>query len=178
MNTDHSEEWRPVRGFEGLYSVSSLGRVRSEPRTITDVNGRTVNRKGTDLKPSLSRGYHLVQVCRDGRIYCRGVHVLVLEAFVSPRPSDAHQACHRDGVRSNNALSNLRWDTQAGNFSDMVEHGTRRRGITHHNSKLTPDQVRSIRADPRTLKAIAAEYGVTFTNVQQIKTRASWAWLE
>jgi hypothetical protein len=171
------EEWRPTLGYEGLYSVSSLGRVRSEPRTVVDCKGRPARRKGTVLKPSVSRGYHLVQLCRDGTIVCRGIHVLVLEAFIGPRP-DGHQACHRDGVRSNNALANLRWDTQAGNFADMVDHGTRRRGSRHHLSKLTADQVRAIRADGRTLKAIAADYGITFTNVHHIKTRASWAWLE
>ena len=51
------------------------------------------------------------------------MNVLVLEAFVGPRPAKL-DSCHNDGVRTHNHLSNLRWDTRSANLYDAVEHGT------------------------------------------------------
>jgi len=60
-----NEEWRPVRGFEGLYSVSSLGRVRSEPRTIFRTDGHRQPVRQRLLRFNQNR----VRLCRDGTKY-------------------------------------------------------------------------------------------------------------
>jgi hypothetical protein len=51
------------------------------------------------------------------------MHSIVLEAFRGPRPSPSHEGCHDNGNPSDNALSNLRWDTRSGNMLDIVKHG-------------------------------------------------------
>jgi len=62
-----------------------------------------------------------------GKVVCRYVHRLVLETFVGPCP-EGMVCCHGDGDTANNALGNLRWDTQRGNLADRERHGTLRRG--------------------------------------------------
>jgi len=63
------------------------------------------------------------------------VHRLVLEAFVGPCP-DGMEACHLDSDKTNNRVSNLRWDTHLENMRDLK---------VNPSSKLTADEVRIIR---------------------------------
>lgn len=62
------------------------------------------------------------------------VHILVLEAFLGPRP-DGLEGCHNDGNCLNNFVSNLRWDTHESNIADAKKHGTFR-GEKNPRSKL------------------------------------------
>ena len=58
------EDWRPVVGYEGLYSVSNLGRVRSEDRIVTAGVGRVRHQSERILKPGSDRGgYLIVTLC-------------------------------------------------------------------------------------------------------------------
>lgn len=122
------EQWLPVVGYEGIYEVSDHGRVRSVERTVRRKDGRTRVWKGRVLKPSVGRrepriSYPRVSLQFERRVRGVRVHVLVLEAFVGPRPK-GWVACHNDGDINNNRLSNLRWDTYSSNNHDMVTHGT------------------------------------------------------
>lgn len=72
----------------------------------------------------------------------------------------------------------LRWDTTAGNHADKLLHGTHHRGEQHGAVKLSEEAVRAIRADRRSQRAIADEYGVAQTTVSRIKRRRAWAWLD
>lgn len=120
------EEWRPVPGHEGAYEVSSLGQVRSLDRWITfpsrsgTASGRAVKGRVLDGWRNAD-GYRMVGIA--GR-QCY-VHALVAEAFFGPRPPGM-EVCHADGSRDNNHISNLRYDTRAGNAADAIRHGTMR----------------------------------------------------
>lgn len=115
MNT--KEEWRPVVGYEGLYEVSNLGRVRSLPRTMKTRHGKPENRyhlKGRILKQiRTSRGYLVVMLGKGNQAF---VHRLVLSAFV-PNPENKPFCDHIDADRTNNIVSNLRWATYSENNS-------------------------------------------------------------
>lgn len=110
------EEWKPAPGYEGLYEVSDQGRVR---RT-TSTHGRAA---GYVLKPRLSTGYLTVTLSASSVQKVVKVHRLVALAFLGPAPSPAHEVCHADDVKTNNAASNLRWDTHQNNMRDMVRNG-------------------------------------------------------
>ena len=108
------EQWRPVAGYEGYYEVSDHGRVRSIDRVImsrSPAGGLCEHRRKGHIKNQASDkdGYKLVTFCRDGKEKMRKVHQLVMEAFAGPRPDWATMVNHKDGVPSNNLLSNLEW---------------------------------------------------------------------
>lgn len=118
------EQWRPIPDWEGYYSASNLGRVRSEPRVIRNSLGRDWPVPGGIRKARTERqsGYQVVTLARSGgRIHYR-VHRLVLTAFCGPRPAGL-EGRHLDGDPSNNALSNLIWGTPRENMRDVVRHG-------------------------------------------------------
>jgi hypothetical protein len=119
-----SESWRPVPGFEETYSVSDLGRIRSEDRAAVTRSGARRRYKGQPIRPCANpKGYLFVRMNVDGVKTIRYVSVTVLTTFVGPRP-DGMEACHNNGDRSDNRLVNLRWDTSSENNLDRVRHGT------------------------------------------------------
>ena len=118
------EQWKPVYGYEGIYEVSSHGRVRSLDRTVTYSDGRVRRYKGKVLRATLSSGgYPCVSLYSQGKEKRRYVHSLVAEAFIGTRPKGM-EVCHNDGDPANNRLDNLRYDTHSDNMLDSVRHGT------------------------------------------------------
>lgn len=124
------ERWLPVVGWEGSYMVSDHGRIKS-------LRGHS-----KILVGSGNGGYRTVKLRDFPRKANVGIHRLVLEAFVGPPPTPELEGCHDDGVRSNNCLRNLRWDTRAGNAADRWRHGT-----MHSRNLLTDAQVVRIRTE-------------------------------
>ena len=112
------EEWRPVPGYEGLYEVSSLGRVKSLERTARDGGASCAAPARILLQSRSDRGYCSVRLCRDGSCTTFGVHVLVCLAFVGDRPDGNSVVHHKDGIADNNSVGNLEWRT----LSDCVAH--------------------------------------------------------
>ena len=94
------EEWRDIKGYEGLYQVSNLGRVRSERKIL----------KGTPDKD----GYLRVALCKNGTRKYFGIHRLVAIAFIY---NTNNYPCvnHRDENKTNNRAKNLEWCTIAYN---------------------------------------------------------------
>ena len=130
------ELWLPVVGYEGLYEVSNLGRVRSLDRVVSNRWGTQSLRRGKITTPVkigwARRGKHYlgVNLHKMGKQACLPIHRLVLEAFAKPRPEDM-ECRHLDGNCQNNALVNLTWGTSSENVRDAVRHGT------HNNARKT-----------------------------------------
>lgn len=101
------------------------------------------------------------------------VHRLVLAAFVGPAPDKA-DACHYNGVRTDNRLTNLRWDTRAGNMRDSIRHGTLVCGERCYNAKLTAQDVRAIRASSDPVPILAATYNVALATIHDIIALRTW----
>jgi hypothetical protein len=124
--------WRPVVGYEGLYEVSDLGRVRSVDRVVMR-GGRVHQLRGIVLTIDQSRadGRRQVSLSREGRHTNALVAHLVLTAFVGARPAGL-VACHNNGDEADDRAENLRWDTQRNNLLDRNTHGTNpQRNRTH-----------------------------------------------
>jgi HNH endonuclease/NUMOD4 motif len=176
MNTP--EQWLPVVGYEGLYSVSSLGRIRSEVRRVKHPMGGIVQLRERILRDSRAgRGYRKVALCREGTQTTRAVHKIVAEAFIGPCP-EGQEVAHDDGVKSNNRASNIRYDTPVGNAADKLRHGTDARGERSPNAKVTAAQVLAIRRDQSDQRIVAARYGIRQSTVSNIRTRKTWAHLQ
>ena len=114
------EEWRDVKEYEGLYQVSSMGRVKS-------LNYNHTGREQV-LKPSKNRyGYLYVCLYKDGKSKCPKISRLVAIAFELPIPE--HLECiplerlevdHIDTDKTNNAVWNLRWTDRSGNMRNPL----------------------------------------------------------
>ena len=107
------EIWRPVVGYEGLYEVSSYGRVRSLDRY--DSKNHFI--KGRILKLSDDgRGYLFVQLSSNGKVKKFLVHRLVAIAFI-PNPDNLLEVNHRNEDKSNDNVDNLEWCTRKYNIN-------------------------------------------------------------
>lgn len=127
-----NEQWRPIPGYEGRYDVSDHGRVKSLARTVYDKSGHPRPYPERLLRPGPRPDGHLGVVLHvNGKRDSQLVHRLVLLAFVGLRP-DGTEACHNNGVGTDNRLVNLRWDTHPGNSRDMVRHGTHNKASRTH----------------------------------------------
>lgn len=166
------EQWADIPGFGGSYQVSSGGKVR------TKKYGDFVE-LAQFLWGKPGREYKAVSLFSGGARKKKRVHHLVLECFVSERPSSWHQACHNDGDRMNNSLSNLRWDTPRANAEDRSRHGRHfapSRG-SHGMAKLNEDQVSEIRkmlASGARQTDIASKFGVSRYSISHIKLGKNW----
>lgn len=169
------EEWRPVVGYEGFYSVSDQGNVRSEPRIARHHTGRPSHRAGKRLKQiDDSRGYLQVGLSKDGKVAIRKVSHLVAEAFLGPRQSGM-EVCHNDGASKNNCAANLRYDTPKSNQNDRRKHGTMISGEACAFAKLTVSDVHDIRNATEKQKAIAMRFNITQPAVSMIRSGARWS---
>lgn len=108
------EKWKPVRGYEGLYDVSSYGRVRSYPRNGTKEKGLHI------LSHSINkRGYHKVTLFKNDKPRYQTVHSLVAESFLSIS-KEGEEVNHIDGNPSNNKVENLEWVSKSENHIHRV----------------------------------------------------------
>jgi hypothetical protein len=190
MQLDSIEVWMPVPGYEGLYCVSSLGRVRtnaSSPRISPDRILRS--------HPTGTGGYLTVWLQGNGAPKNRMIHILVAAAFIGPKPPEM-SVNHIDGVKTNNRASNLEYLTREGQMRHAQDMGlTRRRselqpparrpypaqsvrkGAAHHNAKLTDAQIEEIRrrrVAGETGVALAHEFGIHPRHLRAIVNGGRW----
>lgn len=163
---------KSISNFPGYY-ITKDGRVWSGPK-------KGNSHRGQWLKPIINlRGYCIVNLYQDKKEYTRYIHRLVLEAFIGPCP-DNMEACHGNGIKVDNRLENLRWDTHSGNQLDAVKHGTHvdTRGEKHGRAKLNNMKVRVIRRMLEqggfTQREIAGIFGVNSATISYIKHGVSW----
>lgn len=123
------EKWKPVKGYEGFYSVSNCGRVKSLERTASGTNRRQSEKI---LTPVLgNRGYYSVNLCKNGKQRRFYIHRLVAYAFI-PNPSHFLYVNHKDEDTENNRADNLEWCTREYNY--YYGTATERRGLSHNKA--------------------------------------------
>lgn len=171
------EEWRPVVGYEGIYEVSTLGRVRSLARFVRRSDGVLCPVKERIRKPVLHhRGYLIVLLRKEGSAATKQIHQLVLEAFVGP--SNGLQTRHLDGNRTNNKLENLCYGTSRENTDDRIRHGTCLKGEQHGRAKLTLEDVNFILQNPDIKGTeLAKRFGVNYRTISSVRNGVNWSWL-
>ena len=159
------EIWKPVLGYEGLYDVSNLGRVRNMARRSGTKPLRILKQE------PMHRGYLCVPLSGKGiRKLCR-VHRLVMAAFVGPSPDGKH-VNHINGDKRDNRLENLEYLTASENTAHAMKIGTMRAwGENNPFAKLSDSdatRIRERRKEGQTFIAIGKEFGVHATTVGRI----------
>lgn len=170
-----SETWRPVQGEDGWYDVSSRGNVRSWYRHLP--HGYFRRKEPRILKPGTTLGYKYVNLAKRGSTK---IHLLVLEAFVGPRPDLGRpvEASHKNGNRADNRAENLEWVTAQRNNMLRWTQGTMPYGEQSALAKLTEAQVLSARhryaAGERSISKMAKDYGVALATLSKAVRGETW----
>lgn len=95
-----TEKWKDVDGYDGLYKVSTLGRVKGKHRIKSQQDN--------------GKGYLMVRLNKNGESRWHLVHRLVAKAFIE-NPQNKPTVNHIDGNRKNNKFNNLEWATYSEN---------------------------------------------------------------
>lgn len=172
-----NEIWKDVIGYEGLYQVSNLGRVKSLPHYIDHNYGGKALTKGKILTKRIRAEYYSVTLSKDGILKQFKLSRLLALAFI-PNPENKPEVNHINGIKTDDNLKNLEWVTRSENqnhaYKNCLQSG--RKGESHHMVKITESQARKIKYEHKDLtqNQIANIYGITFQNVSNIKLGKSW----
>ena len=161
----NKEEWREIKGFDGKYLVSNLGRVKSNPS----------RQEGRILKPGTqSKGYqtvHLYLPVTPKKGVSITVHRIVLETF-GPKPTaEQTEINHKDMDKTNNCIDNLEWCTSKQNHKHAVATGGHWSGENSGKAKLSDKQVVEIltkRAAGETNKKLAEMFKVDISYIRDL----------
>jgi hypothetical protein len=165
-----TEKWFPVTGYEDLYLVSNLGRVRSLDRTVVHADNRIRSFPARILSPrkNSKTGYHQVGLHRSNKNKMVYVHRLVADAFI-PNPENKRCVNHKDGARSHNSVENLEWSTHSENTMHAHATGLAKalRGEEVWNAKVTYQSAQALRDD---VWAVIE----TWAKANDVHTQAAW----
>lgn len=170
--------WKDIEGYEGLYSVSYCGKVRSLDRHRVGVCGRVGFKKGRILKPGAStKGYLYVVLYKNRKQKNKAVHRLVGKAFVT-NPHNYQCINHKSGIKTDNRVENIEWCTYSQNNQHAYFTGLKTaKGEKNKNSKLIGKQVIEIKMlllHGFKNSEICRKYGVRNNTISNIKTGRAW----
>lgn len=113
------EVWKDIKGYEGLYQISTNGRVKSLLKVTKFGNRLKVNEEMI-LKPALGkRGYYVVSLNHNGKSKTFTIHRLIAEAFI-PNPLNKKFIDHINTIKTDNRIENLRWVTSKENSNNIL----------------------------------------------------------
>jgi hypothetical protein len=158
------EIFKDVVGYEGLYQVSNLGNVRSL---------RYHKFKLLNLRKSIY-GYTLVDLYSNKIKRTFNVHRLVAITFID-NPNNKREVNHINGIKHDNRLENLEWNTREENREHAKKTGLiNNKGVNNHQCKLKEYDIIKIKNDNRPQSKIAKDFNISQTQVSRIKTNKRW----
>jgi len=172
------ENWKDIQGFEGLYQVSDMGRVKSLARRR--LGTKNYYQKERILSSVVGTKYmYITLVSNTGIKKQFTIHKLVATMFIT-KPSGTVCVNHKDGNPHNNHLNNLEWVTYSRNAFHAYENKLTKKlfGEKASGAKLTESQVIEMRLTYRKQfganKVMAKKYNITVGQVHNIITKKSW----
>jgi hypothetical protein len=110
------EVWKDVVGYEGLYQVSNIGRIKSVKRYANSKSNKLRSVPEKIIKSKINKhGYECVQLHDDGARKHITVHRVVALAFIT-NSCGKPQINHIDGIKTNNSVTNMEWCTNSENM--------------------------------------------------------------
>jgi len=168
-----TETWKPISGYEGIYEVSDLGRVKRVAPSKHSYPGKILA-GGLDQD-----GYRVLLLYKlDGTRRMFKEHRLVAAAFI-PNPNSLPQINHKNAIKTDNKAENLEWCSCKRNIRHAVDKGlwNPSKGSDHHNAKLDEGkiaQIRKLLAEGKSHVEIGKIFGVAHATIGDIHRGATW----
>lgn len=158
------EIWKPIVGYEEIYAVSSLGKVKN------------LTRGGIRKLGNNTRGYLRVNLSKNGQSKFWSVHRLVATAFV-PNPQNFPQVNHKNGVKTDNRAENLEWISVSDNQKHSYKALKRKppKSVLNNTQVLEIDQL--LRQGTNTIEQITEAYNVSKRTILNIETGKNYRYL-
>ena len=172
LKSEIMEIWKDIKGYEGKYQVSSIGRVQSLDRIIIGKNGGKYFHNGKVLSPETDKdGYKRLSLCKKHKT----VHRLVAEAFID-NPLNKKEVNHKNCIKSDNRIENLEWSTRKENLQHSYDNGLKRQGENSGASKLKEADIKYIRENYPKLsqQKLANMFNVTRPCIGYIIRNQTW----
>ena len=189
LNNMETEVWKDVVGYEGLYQVSSYGRVKSLGRFITWRNKNGSRWINTSIRAlgEIQTGRLNISLCKNGSTKTYIAHRLVALHFI-PNPNNLPEVNHKDENPKNNNVDNLEWATRQYNltYGTVIERRVKTRlknnkwhlhGEMMGGSKLKKKEVIEIYYSPLASRKLAKIHNVNKTQILRIKNKTIWKYL-
>ena len=159
------EIWKDIKDFEGLYRVNRMGSVISLCRHT--------HKLPYLLKTTIDhRGYNRIYLFKNGKGYNLKLSRLVAKAFL-PNPENKKTVNHKNGIKADNTVENLEWNTQKENTQHALRVLNKFGG-----RKLTETQVKEIRELKKntslTYVEIGQKYNISGANVGYVCNYYTW----
>ena len=124
------EIWKPIKGYEGLYEISNLGRVKS-------LNYNRTGKEEILKNAECSNGYLTVGLTKNGKQKLFKIHRLVAEAFI-PNPENKPCIDHINTIKNDNRVENLRWVTNEENNNNPLTKKKRNENYANFKGENHP----------------------------------------
>jgi len=136
------EIWKDIEGYEGLYQVSNIGRVKSVERWVYSGKGNTTKRLNPESikAQAINQGYPVVTIWKNNKIKMMKIHRLVCQAFVL-NPDNKSCVNHIDEIKTHNYVENLEWCTHSENHKHAYKNGLM---VGYFQGKFGKDNVKSM----------------------------------
>jgi hypothetical protein len=172
INNLDGEIFKDVVGYEGLYKISNLGRVKA------------LNKNGNNKKKDIIRiqrvnqfGYLTFNICKNNKKKFIQIHRLVAESFI-PNPENKPEVNHKKGIKTDNRVSELEWSTRIENASHSYYVLNNKSGIKKAQKKANEvntifkeNEIKNVlikRASGISCIEIAKEYGVNRVTITKV----------
>lgn len=169
MGDSLKEEWKWIKGYEGRYAISNMGRLKSY---LEDKNGKI-----RSLKNQFGWYFTVNLEDENGKMTTKRVHVMVAEHFIGEIPKGYH-VHHKDGNRQNNVVTNLEIIHPAKHYKETLKTNPKIvSGMNHYNQYERPREILMFDKDGNYLASfpnskIAEEItGVCHRNILQVASK-------
>jgi len=167
------EIWKDVKGYEGIYQISNLGRlkVKLKFRKCRSYNEKTLN-------PSKDKdGYLRTALTKNGKKQMKIMHRLVAETFLENN-LNYPVVNHINGIKDDNRVENLEWCSVLQNNIHAIKSGLKKskKGENHHMCKLSSKDVLDIKENKYNLfqRQLALKYNISQTQISRILNNKRW----
>lgn len=173
-----SEIWRDIPRYEGLYSISTSGDIKSLGRLIRCRGGERFKNETNVTSYPNQKGYVMVQLYKGGHRKNFTIHRLLSITFLE-NPENLPQINHKDGNKQNNSLENLEWCSSLHNVQHSRITGLNKNyGEKVNTVKLKESEVLKIdrlyRSGGTSLRKLARQFNVCKNTIRSIVLHKTW----